>query len=192
MSGRANGFASSLGYALFAALATLPIVLIAAPIIGARPTLVLGSMLLGAGYLLAIAPGWSRGVRLAVAALGLGIVIAVAAPTTGAAILAAICVLGVLRSGFLYRSRPMRALLIETGLLSAGLLLAGILTNPAVSAGYSSFALRCGLGVWGFFLVQSLFFVIGGVTVRAEEPEGVDPFVKAREEAIRLMEDPTG
>ena len=191
MSGRTGGFASSLGFAMFAALATVPFVLVAAPIVGGGTILVLGSLLLGTGYLLAIAPSWSRGVRIAMVALGLGIVLAIAAPTKGAAVLGAVCVLGVLRSGFLYRSRPVRALVIETGLLSSGLLLASILASSGVAAGYGSMGLRFALAVWGFFLVQSLFFVLGGISVRPEETDGVDPFVKAREEAMRIMEDLT-
>jgi len=190
VSGRSGGFASSLFFAVIAALATVPFVMVAGPVVGPRFIVMLGCVSLGAGYLFAVAPSWSRGVRIASVALGLGIVVAVVAPSQGAAALGAASILGILRSGFLYRSRPARALVIETGLLSLGLLLAGVLAGSAALS-YPSLGLRFGLGVWGFFLVQSLFFVVGGVSTRAEEQDGVDPFVKAREEALRIMEDLT-
>jgi hypothetical protein len=42
--------------------------------------------------------------------------------------------------------------------------------------------------IWGFFLVQSFFFLLGGVAERAATPAGLDPFEVARARAVALME----
>lgn len=189
MNGRSGGFASSLVFAAFAALITVPFLMMANSFGSLRFAVGIGCLALVVGYVFVIAPSWSRGVRTALVAAGIGIVVVVIAPTKGAAVVGTIFVIGVLRSGFLYRSRPGRALVIETLLLSVGVLLAGILASSGYAPGYTAGVLRTALAVWGFFLVQSLFFVIGGVAQRAAESDGVDPFVKAREQAMRLMED---
>ena len=79
------------------------------------------------------------------------------------------------------RAEPARALVIEGGLLATGLALAHLLAG----SGFLSLA----LAVWGFFLVQSLYFLMGGVGRRAEREEAIDPFERAHQQAVRLMDD---
>ena len=74
-----------------------------------------------------------------------------------------------------------RALLVEASLLAAGLAFAKALAGSSVSS--------VALAVWGFFLVQSLFFLAGGTAARPEEEFAEDPFDRARREAVRLMEE---
>lgn len=142
-----------------------------------------GAILLAVGYLVAIAPSPSRGLSIVTLAVVLGLAIGLLVPSTEAKVVSAAFLLGVLRSGFLYRSRPLRGLAIESVLLSAGFVLAAILD------GYGPW--NTALAVWGFFLIQSLYFLAGGVEPRVETADDIDPFVKAREEALRLMEDPS-
>jgi len=96
-------------------------------------------------------------------------------------ILGAALIVAVVRSGFLYRSSPARAMALEGGLLLSGLLFARALASPT--------SLGVGLGVWAFFLCQSLFFVAGGVRERAAAEPEVDPFVGARRKALALLEE---
>jgi hypothetical protein len=170
---RRGTFSSSLLFAAIAGLATVVYLSI-----GASPGA--GAILLAVSYLVAIAPTTSRALRIGVLAGLLGLGVGLLVPGTEARLVAAAFLGGLLRSGFLYRSRPLRGLAIETFLLTTGLALAAVLN------GYGP--LSTALAVWGFFLVQSLYFLVGGIELRVAAPEGLDPFVKAREEAMRLMD----
>ena len=165
---------------LFAALAGLASV--AYLLTGSSPGA--GAIALSVGYLVAIAPSPSRALRIGILAGLLGLAIALVVSSTEARTVAAAFLVGVLRSGFLYRSRPLRGLTIESLLLTVGFVLAASLNGDG--------PFHTALAVWGFFLVQSLHFLIGGVELRVASPDGIDPFVKAREEALRLMEEPGG
>jgi len=80
----------------------------------------------------------------------------------------------------LYRTRFARALVLEGILLCAGLGAAGqILGGSTFSAV---------LAVWIFFLIQSVFFLVGGVTSRSECDAAVDPFEAARARTLDLLE----
>jgi hypothetical protein len=86
-----------------------------------------------------------------------------------------------MRSGFLFSMKSARALVTETGLLAAGLAMAYVLAGWGV--------LSMALATWGFFLVQSLYFLVGGTGQRAGKAEDIDPFEKAHKQAARLMDD---
>ena len=73
-----------------------------------------------------------------------------------------------------------RALVIETCLLAGGLALARFLAGPDTA--------QVAFAIWGFFLVQSFFFLLGGVAERAESTAGLDSFEVARARALALME----
>ena len=90
-------------------------------------------------------------------------------------------ILALSRSGFLYRSQPARALLLEGALSGGGLAFAYAMAGPGL--------LATALAIWGFFLAQSLFFLAGGVKQRDAEPAGTDPFEKARQRALALMDE---
>jgi hypothetical protein len=132
-------------------------------------------------YIVAIAPNWSRGIRIGLLAGALGAATLAFAPSATVAVLGASVLLGLMRSGFVFRARPGRALLIELGLLAGGLLLANAL------AGTGSLGLA--MAIWGFFLVQSGYFLLGGIGERSESEPDIDPFEQASVRAIRLMED---
>jgi len=164
-------FARSLAFGAVAALAIVPFLLTFGPALGSAGALALSSVLSTSGYLAVVAPGHARGLRVGFLALVMGMVLFwSASPST--TVLGSAAILAVMRSGFLYRSRPGRALLVEASLLFAG-------------SSVSSVA----LAVWGFFLVESLFFLVGGTAARPEEEFAEDPFDRARREAVRLMEE---
>jgi hypothetical protein len=178
---RRNTLSGSLAFAAVAALAAIPWTMVMVPVLW--PTTAVGLYAVAALvlYLLWIAPSVSRGLLIAALA-GVGAAVAgVLAPGLSEALLAAAAILAVARSGFLYRARPARAAVLEGLLIAGGLLFARVLAAPT--------SLGVGLGIWGFFLVQSLFFLAGGADRRRAEEPGVDPFDKARRRALELLED---
>jgi hypothetical protein len=89
---------------------------------------------------------------------------------------------GVARSGFLTRRRPLRAIALEALLLAGGLAAARAFFSPGLAG--------VALALWGFFLVQSLAPLVGGASPRRAAPEGVDPFEHARARAEALLDEP--
>ena len=164
-----------------AALAAIPWSMLAGPAFG-RPWAVAVYCLAAAVlYVVTIAPSWPRGVAIGGLAGLLAIAVGLLAPWPSEAIVGAALILAVARSGFLYRSSPARALLLEGALAFGGLLFARAMGGPG--------PLGIALGIWSFFLVQSLFFLAGGVEERAPATPGVDPFERARSRALALMDD---
>jgi len=84
-------------------------------------------------------------------------------------------VLAVARSAFLYRAAPARAVVVETALAGGGLVFARLLGTPS-------------LAIWGFFLVQSFFFLVGGVRARETATGHSDPFEAAHARAMEVLE----
>jgi hypothetical protein len=68
---------------------------------------------------------------------------------------------------------------IETVLAGGGPLRASLGTRSA---------LGMLLPIWGFFLVQSFFFLVGGVDVRRAASVHPDPFEAARARAMEILE----
>lgn len=178
---RGNSLIGSLALGAVAALGSIPWTLVVAPAFGRSWAVASYCLAAAVVYVVAIAPSWSRGVEIGALAGLLAAAAGVLAPWSMEAILGAVVILAVARSGLLYRSRPARALLIEGLLGAGGMLFAYALAEPTL--------LGTALGIWGFFLVQSLFFLAGGVQARREEAAGVDPFERARKRALALMEE---
>jgi hypothetical protein len=90
--------------------------------------------------------------------------------------------IGAVRSGLLYRARPLRAILTEVALALGGLLFARLLLGPS--------ALAAMLAIWGYFLVQSLFFLIPGARPGRGDDPVPDPFERAHARALALLDEP--
>ncbi len=173
-----NGFGRSLVFAAAAAFGWW----LVHPLAGA----LLGTSLAARLYLAFLVPLYVAGIghdrrRALHASVVLGIGAAVVtwlALPFGATCVALASGLGVARSGWLHQARPFRAWLTEVVLLGAGLALADFLIQaPAATLAY---------GIWGFFLVQSAFFLVGGVAPRQPEPTR-DPFDLARARLDALL-----
>ncbi len=177
---RFGNLAGNLMFAAIAGLATVAYSLIAPPLFGFGTAWLWWCLFLTVSYLVAIAPSLGRGLRIGMLSGVIGVAICLLAPGNAAALLGVTMVLGLMRSGFLFPRRLARAVSVELGLAGVAGLLAGSLASPS--------SLSLGIAVWGFFLVQSLFFVIGGLEVRRFSLTE-DPFEKARREAMRVMED---
>ena len=167
---------------LFAALAGTGVPLFVAglgPLLGhafAMQIYLVGSAV---AYAASMAPSPRRAAAAAalVATLGLLLLaLPLRLPTlaAGAALAVAVC-----RSGFLHQSGGLRGIALEIVLQGAGLLLAGFL------AGGDSVSLA--IATWSYFLVQSLFFLVGGIRLRRSEPRG-DPFDEARMRLLALLD----
>ena len=178
---RGNSFLGALALGAVAALGSIPWTMIAGAFFGHFWAAAAYCLTAVVAYVVAIAPSWSRGFQIGTLAALLAAAVLVLAPWPSEAVASAALILAVLRSGFLYRSSPARALLIEGLLAGGGLLFASALAAPT--------PLGTALAVWGFFLVQSLFFVLGGVRARKEDEQGIDPFERARERALALLKE---
>lgn len=176
---RASSFLGSLIFAALAGLVVIPWTLAVSPIVGGSWAVGLYSLSLSGVYLLWIAPTWRRGLLAFAAAAVLSLGLAVLAPMPVGGVLGAALIVTVGRSGFLFAGRPLRVLVVECLLVGGGLVFAR-------TFGSSLFGL--GLAFWGFFLVQSLFFLVGGKSERREEAAEGDPFESARRRALTLME----
>ena len=177
---RWNGFARSLLFAALAAAAFPIFALVADPVLGWAPALSLYLVGIAAVYAAGLAPRRSRAVVAAGIASALGGGVLLLAPSVGTVAVGAALIVGVCRSGVLYRSRRARALVMETCLLAGGLGLGRFLAGPDTA--------QVAFAIWGFFLVQSFFFLLGGVAERSEQSAGLDPFEVARARALALME----
>jgi len=179
---RMGTFAGSLVYGFVAALAAVPYLMVTRPLFGTSTALASFYVAAAVAYVGLIAPGWSRGVRIGLLAAALGLGIVLLAPNPTVALAGTLVLVGLMRSGFLFRWKgPARALVIELSVLGGGLALARVLDGEG--------ALGLALAVWGFFLVQSVYFLIGGIGRRGGPVDEVDPFQHAYREANRLMDD---
>jgi hypothetical protein len=178
---RVATFGRSAVFAALAAAGWLPWLVVVGPLTGARAALGLYLVGLTTAYLAGVAPRRASALRAALAAALAGALLVAVARATGELALGLGVVLGLGRSVVLYRERPARALVTEAALVGGGLLFARALATP--SAGGVM------LAVWGFFLVQSLFFLVGGVAPRADEAARRDPFEEAYARAMALVEE---
>ena len=180
---RAGKFSSSLVFAAVAGLAAVPYLLVALPAFGLIRTLAIGSIVSVAAYIVVASPSLVRGLRYGALTLVVGVGLYALVP--GVVVLfASAILLGIVRSGLLYRAKIARALTIEGMLFVAAMSVAELLSGSTV--------LSYGLAVWGFFLVESAFFLFEGARPRVESGSAEDPFERARQEATRLLEEQPG
>jgi hypothetical protein len=178
---RRDGFGRSIVFAALAAAASVPWLLLAGPAVGGRRALATYLVLVTATYVAGIAPSRRRALAAAALALGGGAaVLAVAShPLAPELALGLGVVLATVRSGVLFRATPARADLLEAVVVGGGLCFARALGGPGV--------LGVVLSLWGFFLVQSLFFLVGGVTTRTVRRHA-DPFDEACARAFAVLD----
>jgi len=91
-----------------------------------------------------------------------------------------VLVLGWIRSGVCFRKSPWKAIGAEVLVGMGGAALVASFTPHSTAA--------WALGVWMFFLVQSLYFVLTGNTGDTDDAETLlDPFEKARRQAEEIL-----
>jgi hypothetical protein len=172
-----NTFARGALFAAVAAAAWLPWALVMSPIVGAWNAHALFLVGITVAYVAAMASGTNR-FGAAIAVTLAGVLGAWLLRTPGDLVVALAVTIAVVRSGVLYPAPHARAVLRETALVFGGLALARFLAGSTL--------LSIGLALWGFFLVQSLFFLFavapGGVGVQS------DPFEEAHRRALALLD----
>ena len=180
---RWNRFGSSLLFAAAAAAGLPAAVTFAGPWLGGAGAAKLYVVVAAALYGVGVVEG--AGLRrraLALAGLGSTVIALLPLGLAHSAGLAAILV-AVCRSGLQTSAQPLRALVLELLLGSAGLAAAAFLS----SGGLRGLA----LAVWGYFLIQSAYFLIRARPGRAGT-EASDPFERARVRLERLWLDSAG
>jgi hypothetical protein len=173
-------FARSLVFALGAAAALLVGAPLLAPAFGERAAVRFLLVAAIVAHAAMFGPSRSRGARAAAIAAGLGALLLTLPLGVRATAVAAAAILAVARSGILFRARPVRAAMLEGLLLGGGLAVAAFLAGPWLA--------RLALATWGFWLVQSAFFAVGGIAPRPEESSNNDPFERARAQVLALLD----
>jgi len=177
---RWNDFTRSLVFAAVAAAGAVPWLVLLGPALGWNAAFTGYAVFSSAAYLVGAGPSVRQGLGAACVAGCLGAVAALLLPSAREGLAAAALLLALCRSGLLYRARFARAVASESALLVAGLGLANHLLGPS--------AFSAVLAIWGFFLVQSGFFLIAGIRERADGPTGADPFDVALARAAEILE----
>jgi len=176
---RWDSFARSLAFAALAA-AGLPVaVTFAGALFGAEGAARLYAIAAAAAYAIGLCPDRSRRVGALAFAAFAGVLLALLPLDLRATAVAAAGIVAFVRGVLLADGRTLRALSIEAVFGAAGLAAAAHFARGGL------FAL-C-LAFWGYFLVQSGWFLIGGPAAAGETAR--DPFDRARSRLLRLLED---
>jgi hypothetical protein len=177
---RWNSFSRSILFAAVAGLGLVPAMLLASRFVSQQTALCAYLTGIVALYLAVMAPRWAQGFRVGSVALVAGAGVAAMAPTLFWVAAGLALLLSVGRSVFLYQTKPGRAVVAEGGLALVGLGVAYLLIGPSW--------ISVALALWAFLLVQSVFFLVGGVHERDPEADGRDPFDVARARVIEIVD----
>src|SRR4029453_4263686 len=175
---RCNSFLRSVLFGAVAAAAWPLWLLLAFPTIGwsaAQAVYLIGVTVL---YIAALSPSRPRGFVAALPAPRGAGATGPAGRSIPELVIGLAALLGIARSGFLLPTAAGRAVLREAVLLIGGRCFARLLVSTAVPS--------ISLALWGFFLVQSVFFLFAD-TPRITAPE-IDPFDAAYRRAIALLD----
>jgi hypothetical protein len=183
-----NGFGRSLLFALLVALAYPVYRAVVGTAVGVPLAFASYAALAAALYLFGVARHPARGLAAAFATLACCFGLVTIGATAREIALVAAALVGVFRSGLLYRGAEGhgfgRRFAIEAGLLGSGLALACALSPAGAAPGAFAF--------WGFFLAQSGFFLVGGSAARVrkaqEPPPATDPFEESCRRARELLD----
>lgn len=175
---RLCSFGRGVTFAALAALGWIPWAIVATGLLGRSGAL--SVYLVGVVVLYVVA----LGERVRAGVLGFAAVAACAASllvgTSAELAIALAALLGLFRSGVVYGPASPRTLALEVVLLGAGLVFARFLASP--------WLLHISLAIWGFFLIQSLYFIRTGVPVAADLDPERDGFEEAYRRASELIE----
>jgi len=180
---RLDSFGRSAAFAAVAALVWMPWAMLVGPFLGVPAARALYLVAVAALYCGGLAKSRPRRMSTTVLVAIVGCLLALVARGTPELCLALAAAFGVVRSGLVHRTAPGRAVMVEAILLAGGLLFARFLATGALATA---------LGVWGFLLVQSCWFLVGGRAARAEDGRHPDPFEAACARAAEVLERPVG
>jgi hypothetical protein len=178
---RWNGFGRSVVFAALAAAGLAPFTLLVSPWLSQVEALLAYAWLSAAIYPLGLGASVRRGLAGSAITLAAAAGVALVDPGARATLIAAAVSLAVVRSGALYARRLPRAIVIETGFVLGGLAIANALLGASI--------LSTTLAIWGFYLVQSVFFLVGGSRWERRARVPADPFEAARDRALAILDD---
>jgi len=178
---RLDSFGRSAAFAAVAALVWMPWAMLTAPFLGVPAARALYLVAVAALYCGGLAKSPPRRASTTLLVSVVGCLLALVASGTPELCVALAATLGVVRSGLVHRTAPARAVALEAALLLGGLLFARFLAAGPLATAF---------GVWGFLLVQSCFFLVGGVTARADDGRHPDAFEEACARATEVLERP--
>ena len=179
---RWDSFGRSAAFAAVAALGWMPWVVMAAPLVGSSAARTLYLIGLTFAYVAGLGGPTTRRLAAAVLTGIAGITIAVVCRDAIVLCVGLGVALAVARSVFLYRAVPARAVVTEAALAGGGLLFARLLGTAS--------PLGAALPIWGFFLVQSCFFLAAGAREQRTDSGHPDPFDSAYARAMDVLERP--
>src|SRR5262249_36214554 len=175
-----NSFGRSAGFAAVAALAWIPWLVLTVPIVGPPAARMVYLIVVTSAYVWGLDGPIPRRVGAALLTGAAGAAPAVAPRDPAVLCLVLGAALAVVRSVFLYPAVPARGVLTETALGGGGLLFACLL-GPRSAFGAA-------LPIWGFFLVQSCFFLFAGARAVRSRSDHPDPFEAAYAHAMEMLE----
>ena len=166
---RWDSFGRSAAFAAVAALAWVPWLMVMGPIAGWSTARTLYLIAVTSVYVAGLGGPIARRLPAAIATGIAGCAAAVVGRDATILCLGLGVALAVARSVFLYRAAPGRAVVTEAVLVGGGLVFARLLASRS--------PLGAALPIWGFFLVQSCFFLVVGARERRmgdghDEPGG--------------------
>jgi hypothetical protein len=178
---RWNGFGGSLCFAAIAAAGFAPFALLISPLWGLGETLIAYAWLTAVAYPLGLGMNARRGLGSAAGTACAAVLLAVLDAGAGANLLAAAACLAFARSGLVYERRLPRALILEALLVFGGLAVAEQMIGRSTTSAV--------LAIWGFYLVQSVFFLVGGARWERTRPQPADPFDAAYDRALAVLDE---
>ena len=157
-------FARSLGFAALAAAGVPLFVGVLGPMLGHNLALELYVIGMAVAYCAALAGTPRRAFVAAAMSAGLGLLTLILPLRLPGVVAAAALSVALVRSAFLHRAAGLRATTLELVLQTSGLLLAAYLAAASL--------ISLALATWGYFLIQSLYFLVGGISLRRPDPVG--------------------
>ena len=133
-----------------------------------------------AGYAVLLSHWTSRSLKMVAVPIGLLLAAVFFIQATPMFLAAALGILGWMRSGIFFNHTPVfNRWIAEIG-LGMGAVLPLSVSGPAVT-------ISAALGIWMFFLVQALYFVVFDDQGQSRSNVGIDPFERARMAAERIL-----
>lgn len=176
---RLTTFGRGVAFAALAALGWIPWAILSSPFLGtsgALATYVVGDLVL---YIAALGDRLRPGAAGAAALVASAACVLAGRPSAELAIALA-SLLGLFRSGVVYGPASPPVLALEVVLLGGGLAFARFLASPSL--------LHVSLAIWGFFLVQSFYFMRAGTPALSDRSGVRDGFEDAYRRAAELLE----
>ncbi len=175
---RINSFSRGVAFSALAAIGLLPWLVVAAPLLGGWNAQAAYLVMVATAYVAMLGDRLRPGLIAAMSITVCGIAVLVDTTAELAIVLAA--VVGTMRSGVVFGPAAPRSIASELFLLSGGLYLARFLALPWPAG--------AALGIWGFFLLQSIYFLRGDFPALSSRTAAVDGFDAAYRRASQLLE----